>query len=131
VVSFADLMARARRDLETARIVVADGDPNAAANRAYYAMYHAACASLMAVGQPRLALGKTHRGVMSAFAEHVVRAGHVPAEASGVIAEVANQRILADYIGDGVTEQMARLLIDNADTFVSNVAAFVGGPSVD
>jgi uncharacterized protein (UPF0332 family) len=127
VVSFADLLARARRDLETAKITLAVGDPNAAANRAYYAMYHAACASLMAVGQPRLALGKTHRGVMSAFAEHVVQNGHVPAGTSSMIGEAAKQRVLADYIGDGVSDQMARELIDNAEVFVGSVAVFVSG----
>ena len=125
MVSYADLLARARRDLETARIVFVAGDPNGAANRAYYAMYHAACASLMSAGFPRLALAKTHRGAISAFAEHIVQPGHVPAMASKMIAEAAKDRIVADYIGDGVSNETAEKLVANAAMFVDHVTAFI------
>lgn len=125
MVSHVDLMAKAQRDLRSALLTFEHGDPDAAANRAYYAMYHAASAALMAIGQPRLALAKTHRGVISAFAKHLVQPGHVPSVLSRMIGGGEKDRIIADYTGDGVGAAVARRLIDDAEVFVSSVGRFI------
>jgi uncharacterized protein (UPF0332 family) len=46
------------------------GDPDGACNRAYYAMFDAARAALAETGKDP---GRTHRGVLSAFSERLVK----------------------------------------------------------
>jgi uncharacterized protein (UPF0332 family) len=73
----ADLMAKARRPLKSARLVFSDGDPDSACNRAYYAMFNAARAALLAEGRTKEAVGKTHAGLIAAFALHLVKPGKI------------------------------------------------------
>ncbi len=44
-----EYLAKARRALASARLLLADGDPEGACNRAYYGMFDAAHAALSAV----------------------------------------------------------------------------------
>src|SRR5260364_63562 len=47
--------------------------------RAYYAMFDAARAALLASNAPvKSDIGKTHRGLMNAFSEHLVKSGRIP-----------------------------------------------------
>lgn len=118
--SAAAWIARGERSLETASLLL-DIDPDGAANRAYYAMYYAARAALLTVGQVRRAEGKTHAGLISAFGEHLVKPGLIPAEHGRALAQVADLRLAADYDvvetpGVAVIEVVAR-----ADAFVTAV----------
>ena len=51
-----DWLDRSRRSLRTAEQVLPD-DPDSACNRAYYAMFYAARAALLAAGRPEAAMG--------------------------------------------------------------------------
>ena len=73
----ADLLAKAAQAARSARLLLSAGDPDGACNRAYYAMFDAARAALIATGQD---VGKTHRGVLNAFSERLVKAGAIPRE---------------------------------------------------
>ena len=54
-------------------------DSDGACNRAYYAMFDAARAALMATNaEIPLNIGKTHSGVLTAFSQHLVKNGPVP-----------------------------------------------------
>jgi uncharacterized protein (UPF0332 family) len=72
----AELMDKADRALTSARLLFDAGDSDGATNRAYYAMFDAALASLLWAG-----LGatkdhhKTHRGLIASFGLHLVRTG--------------------------------------------------------
>ena len=75
------LMGKALQACSSARALLDLGDADGACNRAYYAMFDAARATLVAAGAPVPPdIGKTHRGVINAFGEHLVKAGRVPKE---------------------------------------------------
>lgn len=65
-----DLMAKAARAALSARVLLDAGDADGASNRAYYAMFDAARAALLASGHD---VGKTHKGVLNAFSDRKVR----------------------------------------------------------
>ncbi len=75
----AELMAKARRAVLSAKMLLDAGDADGACNRAYYAMFDAARAALIASGAPVVAeLVRTHNGLISAFSLHLVKTGRVP-----------------------------------------------------
>ena len=74
-----ELMAKARRAVLSAKVLLDAGDADGACNRAYYAMFDAARAALIASGAPVEAeLARTHNGLISAFSLHLVKTGRVP-----------------------------------------------------
>ena len=66
-------LAKAERALDSARLLLEDGDIEGACNRAYYAMFDAAHAALLrhqAGINP--AETRTHAGLIGAFGKHLV-----------------------------------------------------------
>ncbi len=57
--------------VEDSQILLANDRPDAAVARAYYAMFHAATAVLAVKGIKR----SSHRGILSAFGEYLVKPG--------------------------------------------------------
>ena len=118
-------LEKASRSLRSAIIILEDGDHDAACSRAYYAMFNAARAALIGVGHSKLGMGKTHKGMIASFSEHVVQAGHLPAEFGRALSIESNRRLVADYQGDGVSGQDAELAIANATKFLAAVEAML------
>lgn len=69
------LLQKAHQARASAQTLLNAGDVDGACNRAYYAMFDAARALLMALG---VDLGKTHKGVLNAFGEHLKSQGSFP-----------------------------------------------------
>ncbi len=72
-------MTKAQRALVSAHTLLADKDNDGACNRAYYAMFDAARAALIASkapGPPQIA--KNHSGLIAAFSLHLVKSGRFP-----------------------------------------------------
>ena len=70
------LMIKADRACASARVLLDVGDVDGACNRAYYAMFDAARAALLASGAPvEPDIGRTHGGLISAFSNHLVKNG--------------------------------------------------------
>ncbi|MHB8253387.1 MAG: HEPN domain-containing protein [Acidiferrobacter sp.] len=60
-----DLMAKARQAAASAKVLLDTGDADGACNRAYYAMFDAARAALMASGAPtEPEIARTHSGLI-------------------------------------------------------------------
>ena len=75
------MMAKAERACKSARTLLADGDMDGAANRAYYAMFDAARAALMASDAPvDLDKIKSHSGLIGAFSKYLVKDGPLSKE---------------------------------------------------
>jgi len=75
------LMSKADRACSSARALLDLGDVDGACNRAYYAMFDAARAALLASGAPvRAHIGKTHSGLINAFSDHLIKNGPVSKE---------------------------------------------------
>ena len=107
----APYMAKAERALSGARIFLKNDDSEGACNRAYYAMFDAAQAALMAFAAEAEATQsslKTHRGLIAAFGKHLVLGGHIAVEFGASLNKVERLRLLADYTGDNATWAVAQ-----------------------
>jgi uncharacterized protein (UPF0332 family) len=115
-------MEKAFRAVTSAKLLLDANDFDGAANRAYYAMFDAARAALMWAGAPSGAQSaKTHSGLISAFSQHLVKPGRLPASLGRSLNRVAEIRLVADYTGDGVTIDKAQWALEHAALFVQNV----------
>jgi len=122
-------LAKADRALDSARLLLADGDIEGACNRAYYAMFDAAHAALMlsnVVTDP--AETRTHSGLIGAFGKHLVKTCRIPADLGRVLNQVERMRLLADYTGEDIEPERARWVVDQAGQFVGAIKnAFSSG----
>lgn len=89
-------MRKSEQALSSARQLLTTGDADGACNRAYYAMFDAAQAALLAANVGAAANAtKTHRGLIAAFGQHLVLGGHVAAELGASLNKVERLRLLA------------------------------------
>ncbi len=88
--------------------------------RAFFAFFAAARAAGWAGGHD---VGKTHKGVLNAFSNHLIKAGPLPKELGRLLKLAETRRYVADYAGDTVTLADAREMIGQATTFVEALRA--------
>jgi uncharacterized protein (UPF0332 family) len=118
------LMAKAGIACSSARALLNLGDVDGACNRAYYAMFDAARAALLASGAPvRPDIGKTHSGLINAFSDHLIKNGPVSKELGRMLKRAEEIRLVADYKGDSVELSDAQELVGQAETFVAAMRA--------
>ena len=100
-----DLLAKAIRaavlqglpSVASAKVLLDTGDADGACNRAYYAMYDAARAALLASGSPvEPEIAKTQNGLISAFSVHLVNAGRVSVELGKTLNNTEALRFVAE-----------------------------------
>ncbi len=115
--------ARAANALHGASVLLDAGDFAAAVSRAYYAMFYAARAALLAEGLAT----KTHSGLVHVFGQTFVQGGRVSAEAGKALREAFRARQLADYAEEEVfgREDAARY-VEQARRFVAEVERLLG-----
>jgi len=120
------LMAKAETATASANALLALGDVDGACNRAYYAMFDAARAALLATnGSVRSDTGKTHRGTLNAFSEHFVKTGRITKELGRLLKHAETFRYVADYEGGSVELVDARELVLQAEHFVATLRTIV------
>jgi uncharacterized protein (UPF0332 family) len=120
------LMEKADRACESARVLLDLGDADGATNRAYYAMFDAARAALLATGAPVDAdIGRTHSGLIGAFGNYLVKNGPISKEIGRLLNRAHEIRQIADYTGDTVEPDKAREMVEQAGTFLSAIRAKV------
>lgn len=123
------LMTKARIACKSARALLERQDSDGACNRAYYAMFDAARAALMATNaEIPLNIGKTHSGVLTAFSQHLVKNGPVPRDIGRLLKQAEELRLVADYSGDSITLDDARALVEKAESFVDTLASILDAP---
>ena len=118
----ASLVAKAERACSSARVLLDLGDVDGATSRAYYAMFDAAGAALLASGSasdPNVT--RTHSGLIGAFGLHLVNNGLVPKEMGQQLNRAEGKRQVADYNGYSVEVSDAREMVEQAETFVALV----------
>ncbi len=119
-----ELMAKARRALTSAKLLLDSGDVDGACNRAYYAMFDAARAALLSIHAPVPAeVARTHSGLITAFSLHLVKPGLVAVEHGRSLNKVEDLRLIADYRGDPVTLENAAWALEQAHSFLQAVQA--------
>jgi len=123
-----ELIARARRSAASAKLLFDAGDLNGACNRAYYAMFDAARAALLAGDAPVNSEAiKTHSGLIAAFSLHMIKPGCIPAQYGRSLRQVDQIRLIADYSDEGVDRERGLSAIEQANHFVEAVSGYVGG----
>ncbi len=117
-------MEKAERALSAARILLSADNTEGACNRAYYAMFDAAHAALLAANVGVVdATIKTHSGLIGAFGKHLVQAGLIDIEHGRSFNQVQRLRQLADYTGDPISVDDATWAPDQAEAFIAAVKA--------
>ena len=121
------LMAKADTACLSARALLDLGDVDGAANRAYYAMFDAARAALLASGAPvEPDIGRTHSGLIGAFGKFLVKNGPVSKEVGRLLNRAHEIRLVADYNSNSVESADAKEMVAQAETFVAAMrVAFV------
>ncbi|SNX28723.1 Uncharacterized protein, contains HEPN domain, UPF0332 family [Polynucleobacter meluiroseus] len=117
-----ELFTKAQTAAASARILLNAGDVDGACNRAYYAMFDAARAALLASGIDESTVNtKTHSGLISKFSLELVKSGQVSLELGKSLNKVEDLRLMADYKGDAVLEEDAAWAVNQADIFVETL----------
>ena len=115
-----DLMTKAERACASAQLLIDSGDVDGACNRAYYAMFDAARAALLASTPEASAdIAKTHGGLISAFSLHLVKPGIVSPAFGRALNRAEEIRLVADYQGESIEPNAARALVEQAAEFVA------------
>ena len=122
-------MAKARTAAESARLLLQSGDLDGACNRAYYAVFDAARAALMASkASTETEKARTHGGLISAFSLHLVKSGILPVALGRTFNRLHEIRLIADYSGDPVERDLVESALEEAAGFVDAIQAqFFGG----
>jgi uncharacterized protein (UPF0332 family) len=104
----------------SAHALLARGDVDGAANRAYYAMFAAARAALLASGVPvGPEVARTHSGLIGAFGQHLVKNGLVSKDMGRLLNRAHEIRQAADYRGDSVEHAEAQQVVHQAAAFIA------------
>jgi len=86
-------LAKADRSLAAAEVLLRNGHPDFAASRAYYAAFYAASAALLGMGLKFA----THRGLLGAVHQQLVKTGKLPTGAGEAIGSLFEARQTGDY----------------------------------
>jgi len=117
-------MLKAARACTSARALLELGDVDGACSRAYYAMFDAARAALLASGAPvQPDIGRTHGGLITAFSLHLVKNGPIPKELGRLLKRAEEVRLVADYKENSVEFNDARELVGQAELFFNALRA--------
>jgi uncharacterized protein (UPF0332 family) len=116
------LRGRAETSVSSAKLLLENGDIIGACNRAYYAMFYIAYAGLLEHGAPvNYSVGKTHKGLISAFSQHLVKPGVLSAELAQALGRAHEVRVWADYTGENPSLDVARKQVQSASDFVETI----------
>ena len=114
----------AERASQSAFVLLADGDERGAVNRAYYAMFYAARASLIAV-EPVLGNTKSHSEVLRRFSKFVVMGKGMERRHGRFLKNTFRLRTLADYEFSEIDLSDIDAIVAGSSNFVSAVKAAV------
>lgn len=117
-----ELLAKAFRAAASAKILLDNQDFEGACNRAYYAMFDAARAALLASGAPvESNIARTHGGLIAAFSLHLVKPGRFPIELGKALNKAEELRLIADYKGVTIEPENAAWVVTQANAFTKAV----------
>jgi uncharacterized protein (UPF0332 family) len=112
------LLAKAHRALATAEQDLANGDPDAAANRCYYAVFYAAWATFVAHGLER---PKTHSGLIAEFGQRFVKNGPFGRDIGVTLGSLETLRSHADYTLTPTPSDKAAAALEAARRFLTAI----------
>lgn len=110
-----DLIKMAQESLAAARLLLEEGFVDIAAGRAYFTMFYAAQAFLLADDQSF----SKHSAVIAAFGRDFVKTGKIDPKFHRYLIDAQEVRLLADYRGQRLSADEAQLQIDRAEEFLN------------
>lgn len=116
-------LKKAEQALRAAQNLLADGLYDDAVSRAYYAVFHSARAALKIKGIETV----SHKGLISQFALHLVKAGEVEEEYGDILRQIKEDRETGDYeplVTFGSDE--ATQLVGSAERFLAKMRDWIG-----
>ena len=115
-------LQKASTDLEASKLNYEHGLLDAAANRSYYAIFHAARAVLALTGQDF----KKHSGVIAFFRKEYVKSGVFEKKLSDIIQDAFEIRTDCDYEDFYiVAKEDVEQQIKNAEYFIAKIEAYL------
>lgn len=114
-------LEKARLAVKSARHALEIGDAETAANRAYFAMFHATLALLSERYGHDVSRYKTHATVHSKLGEVAVRSGDMPVAISKLIKGAEALRLRADYDISSAPLAEVVAMIGHAESFLAEV----------
>ena len=118
----ASLIERAKKYLESSKMLLVNGDYESSVSRAYYAMFYSAEAVLLT---KNLSFS-SHRGVISAFGEYLVKTDIFPRAMGRELNRAFEKRQLGDYEYTFViSEDEAREILEQSKHFVERVIQYL------
>jgi uncharacterized protein (UPF0332 family) len=122
--STSDYISKADRALGAARRDVSAEDYEAAASRAYYAMFYGALALLNEESEVRI---RKHQGVLSAFGERFAKTGKLDPKYHRWLLSAFDRRIVADYTARAaISDETAAEMLEQAKEFLGVVRDHLG-----
>ncbi len=116
------LLHKASTALSSAKLLLQSGDADGACNRAYYTMFDAARAALMAFHKSDEVLTiKTHSGLIASFSLQLVKPALIDIELGKALDKVEDLRLIADHKGDAITSDDAAWAVEQAEIFFAAV----------
>lgn len=115
-------MEKAEQAVESAEGLMTGNDFNGAANRAYYAMYHAARAGLLSAGES--GIGK-HGTIIGRFSLVLVKNGPLSPELGRAINNAQRIRACSDYEPLSPDPDDVRAMVADAREFVAAVRGII------
>lgn len=122
----ADLLTRASQAIKTAERNFQHGDYNAAANRAYYAMFYTAKALLV---QKDLRRFTKHRAVQGAFGEYFSKANVLDPKYHRWLIDAFDNRLQGDYGDYAITPDSVSVMLQQAREFLEAVRQYLAQTS--
>jgi uncharacterized protein (UPF0332 family) len=115
----AALIKKASRYMKSAELLLKDKDYESSISRSYYSMFYAAEAALLTKGLSF----SSHKGVISGFGEHFVKAGIFPKEMARELNRAFEKRQMGDYEYTAIISQEdAEEVLQKAKDFVGAIA---------
>lgn len=121
-----DLMRKAGVAARAARLLYDEQDFDGCANRAYYAMFDAARAYLIARHGVTTEAIKTHSGLISAFSRLGVKQDGLATDMGRWLNQAGEVRASADYGTRSVDAETAAHLLSQMDRFVAELSKALG-----
>ena len=122
MIEIESLVARARKYLRSAELLLNDGDYESSVSRSYYAMFFCVQALLLTKGSSV----SSHKGLNSLFSEHFVKTGLLPKDMSRELNRAFEKRQLGDYEFVFVlSEDEASETLENARKFAESCVDYL------
>lgn len=115
-------MEKARRTFSDMEFCANEQKWEAAANRLYYALFHAVSALLISDGHNV----KSHRGTLSLFGQHYVRTGSFSRQDGSLLSDLVIMRDNADYnVSFEATEEKIAPYIEPTRNLIDKIESFI------